>query len=138
MTNVLSSLRTFLLAQSAVTALLGSAPAVYVVHVPPATARPYVVIHGISGEGHHHLRGASAIGSPLVQVECWAADGLAADAIADAVQSAVDGYRGRMDQLVVKGAFKRDRRGPLATDPQDGSALPLYSVQLDVEIWHAQ
>lgn len=140
MSNTLSGLRTLLLATSGVTALLGtSTDGVFAAHVPSGTQRPYVVMHGISGPGHHHLRGASAIENPLIQVECWAATSLAADGLADAVIAALDGYRGSMgsSQFVAKGIFKRDRRGPMATDPQDASEQQLWSVQIDFEVWRA-
>lgn len=148
MSSTFEALRTYLVGTSGVTALLDNAQAVYVAEVPwqagsavtaprPKIQQPsYVVLHGIGDPGHYVLGGAANIGNPLLQVECWARTALAAVALAEAVDTALSAYRGALDgSTTALGIFRRDRRGPVATDEQDGGEQSLSSVQGDYEVW---
>jgi hypothetical protein len=148
MSDHLGALRTYLLATAGVTALLADAQAVYVADVPPQPGHvqqaqkpnvqqpAYVVLHGLGDPGHYHLDGVADVYNPLVQVESWAPTSVASLALADAVDTALRAYRGALDGSVRSlGCFRRDRRGPVATDTQDGGERPLFVVQADYEVW---
>lgn len=148
MSDHLGALRTYLLAGAGVTALLDHSQAVYVADVPWQSGSaqvapkpfvqqvPYVVLLGLGAPGHYHLGGVANVENPMVQVECWAATSVASSALADAVESRLRAYRGDLDSSVTAlGCFRRDRRGPSATDTQDGGEAPLFVVQIDAEVW---
>ena len=135
--NIRGAMRTFLVLASGIPSLLGAPENIFVSRVPPGTQRRYVVLHSPGGDpAHMHLGGPAAFGTPLVQVECWADTMEGVEELADAVDAGLNGYRGAMGDLWVHACVRRDRRGPLLEDRQDGSADPIYSVQLDYVVSH--
>lgn len=135
--SILTDFRAWIVTKTAVTSLLSSAAAVFGAHVDAKVEKPYIVFDLVGDPGHHHLGGVAAVGNPMLQVGCWAVTREAADTLADAVEAEFDGLRGTMGTAWCRGAFKRDRRGPLASDPYDGTEDRFYEVQLDFEVWHA-
>lgn len=148
MSDYLGAMRTYLLATAGVTALLADSQAVYVADVQPFAGHApralkpdvqqpsYVVLHGIGDPGHYCLDGVADVYNPLVQAESWATTAVASSALADAVDTALRAYRGALNGSVRSlGCFRRDRRGPVATDTQDGGERPLFVVQTDYEVW---
>lgn len=120
---------------------LGQADGVFEARAPRDAKRPYVIVHGVGGNAaHFHLGGPCAFEMPLTQVECYADSVSKVVDLANAVDARINGYRGRVGDeetgLWVNGAFRRDRRGPLPEDAQDGSERPVFSVHLDYAIGH--
>lgn len=131
------AMRAFLLGATTVPGLLGQPDGGFVARVPPGAVRPYFVIHTPGGDpAHMHLGGAAPFGSPLLTVECYGDSIAATEALANSVDMNLNAYRGPMGDLWVHACIRRDRRGPVAEDRQDGSADPIYVVQLDYGVSH--
>lgn len=132
MTDPAAALRAILDA----TMLLDTPVGVFVGHVPAKKPKPYVVIQGLSDPGHHTLAGPAAIGNPLLGLECYGRTSPEATALATAVEGFLNGFRGRLGRLFVQGVLKRDRRGPTAQLPEDGSDQPTaFREDVDFEVW---
>lgn len=107
-----------LAATSGVTALVGTR--IYQLVLPQKPTLPAVRVQLIDDPSAYHLRGESKVTKARVQVDAYAgkassADPKAvADAVADAVHTALSGQRfgsvGSPVELRVLGAFKDDRR----------------------------
>lgn len=138
--SILVDFRDRLVAEPRVTSLLSAADAIYCGFVPQGSQRvdpPYLIFDMIADPGHYHLGGSAGVGNPSIQVGCWARTPEAADALADALVESLSASRVRMGSRACHGAFKRDRRGPIPSDPQDGGAGRSWEVQVDFEVWHA-
>lgn len=135
-TDLHEGIRADLTAHQPVHSLLGAQGNVFSAHVPTGTVLPYIVLFGLGRPSMHHLGGVSGFAMPLVQLECWAGTTQEAIALAKAVRTRLDGFRGRLGTIVCKGLFCRDERGPLSQDQQDASQKPVFSMQLDFAVGH--
>lgn len=82
-----ADLRTYLLAQSGVSTLIGTR--MYPNTLPQGATLPAVVYHRISGTHVESLGGIKAAGTCRVQLDGYAATRLAADAVGDAIVAAL-------------------------------------------------
>lgn len=67
--NVFSKLRTHLLSDAAIVALVSQR--IYPVKVPQGATYPLITIQQISGFRHALLRGRASLASPRFQIDCW-------------------------------------------------------------------
>lgn len=128
-----AGLREFLLGLSAISTLV-DAERIYAVTVPQNERQDSIAIAEISGTGHHHMQGASAIGERRVQIDCWAQDPDRARTLANLVQDRIDGYRGPMGSgqhlVQVQGVFFDSAREIFDADAE------LYKASRDYRlIW---
>lgn len=63
-------------------------------NVPQDTPYPYITVFEVDSVGHHHFTAAAGLLTTRVQIDMYAREATAAYAIADAVRTALDGYRG--------------------------------------------
>jgi len=96
-------LRTFLLANGAVAALVVAR--VYPVKLPQGIDGASLVLNEISGQGDHHMEGASGLVTARMQIGAWATTADAAHGLFLAVKEAIDGYQGLMGSVYVQGVF---------------------------------
>lgn len=75
---------------------------------PLGTARPYLVYQVIDSFRDHALDGPTGLNAGRVQFSAWAATHLAAKAIADAVRASLDGYRGTLSGVAVRGVTSQN------------------------------
>jgi hypothetical protein len=101
--DIRAGLRTFLLADGAVAALV--ATRIYPVKLPQGITAPSIVYNEISGQGDHHNEGPSGLVAVRMQIAAWAQSADAAHALFLAVKEAIDGYRGMMGSVEVQGVF---------------------------------
>jgi hypothetical protein len=138
--SVLTDFRERLVTDQGLTGMLSAADAVYCGFVPQSAQKvqpPYLIFDLLSDPGHYHLGGAAGVGSPSIQVGCWGRTPEQADALADALVDSLSASRARLGGRACHGAFKKDRRGPIPSDPQDGGSGRDWEVQVDFEVWHA-
>ncbi len=89
-----ADLRTHLLAQASITALIGAR--LYPQQLPQGTELPAVTYQRIAGQSLIDHEGAAGIGRARIQLDCWGESYGAAAALADTLRLALSGYRGAM------------------------------------------
>jgi len=105
--------------------------------LPGATVRPCVCLWYITGEGLYSMDGPVGLASCMIQIDVWAVDFPAARAVRDAIEDAIDAYRGTIGGTEFQGVFFRGKRGQ--NEPVAGAPAQRYSRQsLDAEVWHAR
>ena len=127
-----TDLRTYLLAQATITAIVGSS-GVYCGNVPQAAATPLLLVSRVAGEHGHHLDGGAGYCTARVQVDCYSTTYVAAAALAEAVRLKMQGYRGAMGTTTVSSVMLEsdlDQSDP----PTDASDSWLYRRILDFGI----
>jgi uncharacterized protein DUF3168 len=112
-------LRAYLLDDATIAAAVDSGASaslryrVFAVRLPQGETRASIVYSRISGQGDHHMEGASGLNRTRVQIDCWAQTADAADLLARQVKERIDGYRGSIlwgedspaEAIVVQGIF---------------------------------
>lgn len=126
-------IRTLLLAESTVSTLLGEATkGVYVDHAPQNAVLPYVEIHNTSMNPMLHLGTTGGMRSSELDIDCKAATGEAARALADAVEAYIDDYSGAAGSDTINAILLQDRVRDV--EPPDGArANPRYVQTIDIQ-----
>lgn len=143
MRDVVLALVSGLKGATGVKALLADDEAVFTAVAPQGQRRRYIVLHVLSDPSTYALEGGRVgLGRPLVQVESWGDTAEAVLELAAAVDDFLEGLAAEPGDLGTGdaaagclGAFKRDSRGPIASELLDGSAGRAFVVQADVEVW---
>lgn len=134
--SVAADLATYLLAQSSVSALIGSR--IETDKLAQGETLPAVMLQVISRTHVQHLQGITTAGTVRVQIDCYAATRLAADAVAEAIVAALR-LLAATPAAIGAGTFVGDLeiQGPRseATGPDDGSDEWEYVASLDVILY---
>lgn len=101
--SLLTDLRSFLLADSTISSLIGSR--FYPGELPQDATLPAIVYSTISGYRPQSQEGPSGIVRLRIQIDCWAETYAGAEALAEAVRLRLNGYRGSAGSGEIKGAF---------------------------------
>jgi len=136
-------LRAYLLDDAAIAALItpASGPArIYPITLLQGQTQPSIVYTRISGQGDHHMQGASGLARPRIQIDCWSQSADTATTLANLVKERIDGYRGSIlwgedspeEAIVVQGIFFDSEREDW--DQESG----LYRVSRDYLVWHEE
>jgi len=134
--SVRSDVRTYLLAQSGISDLVGTR--IYPGVLPQGATRPAVEMHVISRTHVQHLQGIQAAGTVRFQFDVSAETQLAADAVAEAIVAA---FRSLAASPATIGAATYvgdlEIQGPRDTSepPDDGSDAWTYGASLDVILY---
>lgn len=134
--DVRVGLRAYLLDDATISTSVG-ATRLYAIKLPQGQNLTSIVYSRISGQGDHHMEGASGLNRTRVQIDCWAQDADAADLLARQVKERIDGYRGSMlwgedspaEAIVVQGIFYESER----EDYDD--VAKMYRSSKDYLIW---
>jgi hypothetical protein len=131
--SVSADLRTFLLADSALAALIGTR--LHPLRLPQNPTLPAMTYQWVSGERAHALDGAVGLSSPRVQFDCWAGTYLQAEAVFEAFRKRLDGFRGDIGSTPTKvqGAFFESERDMYedSADAGTGSGVGMYRRSAD-------
>lgn len=123
-----SGLYRHLSADAGVSALVGTR-----IHKGIATqnqTRPYITLFPVSNPKLRSLTGPSGLANPRIQIDSWGDTYASAKSVAEAVRKALDGFRGLMGSVRVRGSI-------LQTDRylyDDGAKLHRFSA--DFTFWH--
>lgn len=105
---------------------------------PPTTKAPYITFEEISFTRVDHMDGATGLHQAIRRIDCWGSKAEEAIAIAEAVRTALDAFRGAMGvtaQIDVRRAsFVGKHDDPEA--PPDGGPLDINRRRIQLEIWH--
>lgn len=128
-----ANIRTFLLAQPAVAALVGDR--IEKSKAAQATPFPRIVLTQVGQESQGHLTGRGSHGAGTWQIDCQARTGVEAVEVAEAVFDAMEGYIGTMGSLQVAVEMANVVDG---YDPDDGADSGTYRILQDYRIvWEA-
>lgn len=135
MKDIRPALRAFLLADTAIAALV--ATRVYPLKLPQGVpAGAAIVYTRISGGGDYTMVGPSGLAGPRIQIDAWASSADAAANLSNLIKNRIDGYRGVMgsgaNAITVHGVFVADLR-----EDYDDSA-ELYRSGRDYFIHHLE
>lgn len=115
---------------SALTALVGTR--IYPVEAPANAVRPYVVFFTVSNVRVNHLSGPAEVTNPRLQIDGYAARYIDAQAIAEQVRAALDGFAGTSGGVEVLAVTCIDGRDFY----EDSANPPLHRASLDFSLWH--
>lgn len=132
-------LRAYLLDDATISAAVGGLR-IYPIKLPQGQENASIVYSRISGQGDHHMEGASGLNRTRMQIDCWATTAGAADLLARQVKERIDGYRGSMlwgedspaEAIVVQGIFFDSER----EDYDD--VAKMYRSSKDYLIWYEE
>lgn len=122
-----SDLTTFLKADGGVAALVTAR--IYPLRLPQVPTFPAIVYQTVSTVvlDHNH-GGAGRLLRSRVQFTCWAASHAGADALADALRSALDGYAGTMTITVVEYSLLQSERADWDAESEDYRRIQDYYI----------
>jgi hypothetical protein len=129
MRDIRLALRTYLLADPTVSALVGG-ERIHTVRLPQDQVEPSVVYTKISEFGDYNMAGDSGLGHMRMQIDSWAQNADAATNLANAVYDRLTGARDVMSTINVRGIFLDSGR-----DDYDG-VTKLYRSSRDFMIWY--
>lgn len=129
--DLLPELRAFLLADAATFTAVGGAR-IFPVVMPQGERRPSLVVTRISDTADYHMQGPSGLTAPRYQLDAYAETQDDAASLANLVKDRIDGFRGMMGAVAVRGVFIEAGFDTY----EDGSKL--YRVSRDFRIWFAE
>ncbi len=132
-----NNIRTYLLTISAVTDLLGTTTEIFTDRLPQrgGYTLPAIVLNVFGGRYVQHLTGSSNVARTRLQLECWADDRPAANALLEAVRKNLEHYPGAAGDDTVDISIGVNPRY-LYEPPKDASEAGLYSATVDFLVWH--
>jgi hypothetical protein len=120
----------------------GPAAAIFPFGPPQGHAGAYVTYQQISGPPVRHLRARSALAEVLVQIDVWGPDRGEVEAIADAVEAALEPgdvpFAGQMGSTWVRDAHVQDRSELPGSEVLDGSETVIYRERIDAVIFSSR
>jgi len=128
--NIREALMTYLLAQSALTTLVGRR--IRYDERDQEDALPAVGIIDVSNVFIHTHEGQIEVETPIMQITAYAATRNGATAISELVKTALQDYQGSMSGLVVQKIELQSENTGLITTP-DG-VVRVYATDLELEI----
>lgn len=126
------AIRSILVDDGTVAGLVGNR--IYPLVRPDGTGSPAITYQQISGFRDHVMTGPSGFVESRFQLNCWADTYAEADALADAVRSAVDGYSGTKESVVIQGIHLVDE-GDAIVLQADNESLNERGKRLDITVW---
>ena len=122
-----SDLTTYLKANGGVAALV--AARIYPLRLPQVPTFPAIVYQNISTVvlDHNH-GGAGRLLRARLSFSCWAGSHAGADALADALRTALDGYSGTMTSTVVEYSLMQSERADWDAETEDYRRIQDYYI----------
>ena len=130
-----TDLRTFLLADGPITALVGTR--VYRSVRNQGDGLPAVRIAIITDDTDHSFDGVLSCRDATVQIDCYSDDWIGADSLADTVEAAFDGFSGTMGTRNCQAAFLTGRQD-LDEPPAFGTEQNTPRISLSFSVGHSQ
>jgi len=124
----------YLGAEAGITALVSGR--LYWKRRPQGSGLPALVCSRITGGYGHLLDGGSGHAQPLVQISVLALSNTAAEAVADVVREAMQGFAGDWSGTLVTSVLLRNEID-LDDPDQVGGDVGTHEIALDYEIQHA-
>lgn len=125
-----TALSTHLNSVSAITTILGGTGKVFPVVLPQDPPMP-AVTYQVLTQPTYQTHDAKSFPNTWVQIDCWSKTYLQSNQLADAIATALDGFRGQLGGTVSVSAFLLKAR----RDFFEGEVTE-FRTSLDFSIWH--
>lgn len=130
MAEVISAVRSYILAQSSVTDLI--AQRLYLFRLPQNPTLPAATIAKVSGRHEHTLADRVSLQHSRMQVECHSTTFLGAEALAKAIyECGICALRGTTSSVFICGVTVEDGQRNYVIDARDGGDDHQYVTQFD-------
>lgn len=146
MAEVFSAVRTYVLADAGIAAVIGAR--FYPIKAPQNAQYPLVTMQQIAEVRFPHLRGSSELAAPRYQIDAWAKESggtaafRAAQQLGELIRDRLDGFAGLLTDATVSpdetyqvAIIFNDERDLFETDQALGG---FYRRSTDYVIWHKQ
>lgn len=117
--SLLTDLRAHLVADSGFSAITTR---VRLYRSEQSDTEPRMVIHQISGDHKHHMTAATGKAIARIQLDCYGTSPVGAEALAEVVRQALDGFRGVMNSGVFISMCHLDSERSSYTPPLEGGS----------------
>lgn len=131
--SLATDLRTFLLADAPIAALVGTR--VYRAVRNQGDGLPAIRVAVISDPSDHALDGVLSARDATVQIDCYDDDWIGVDALADAVETAFDGYSGAIGSRTCQASLMTSRND-IEDAPVFGNQQNTPRVSMDFSVMH--
>lgn len=128
-----SALRTYLLARSAISALVGDR--VYLERVVQGDTFPRITLGTTDAEPQYYQSGVHDLVDRRVSIEAWGLTDTSAKTLADKVRDALSGFSGLMGEHWVPSCEIESIQDSYVP-PADASDDGVYVVTISFRIWH--
>lgn len=135
MSDIGSGIRTLLVAQPSITALISDR--VWPDVLPQDAVFPAATYQIIAIEHLGKLTGPTGLVTTTLQIDAWAKTRLAANEVANEIRSELNRFRGIAGAETVRDIFADTGRTDYEP-PEDGSDNGLYRLSRDYRIWHCE
>lgn len=137
--DVRVGLRAYLLGDGTISTTVGG-NRIYPIKLPQGITAPSIVYTRISGQGDHHMQGASGLARTRMQIDCYALSADAAVSLANLVKERIDGFAGNVlwgdaspeEAIQIKGIFFDTERETF------DAVTNLYGVSRDYFVWYGE
>lgn len=127
-----TAIRTYLLAQSAITTIVGSSGA-FVGRANQGASLPYIVIEQIGGKKEQHSSGVSGLERADVAIGAWSTTDVKAGVLADAISTALAAKQVTMGSALVRACIEIDKtRATEEPTKGDQAGYPLVLLTYEV------
>jgi hypothetical protein len=130
-----ADLRTYVLAQTEISALIGSR--MYLQKAPQGASLPLIIFSLQRSSPNHHLRGYSGVTEDTIEIECQSYTDVGAKDLKEKVRKKLQGYRGVMGSTFVNSCFITDESDHY-TDRSDASDKGIFIALLEFTTWHTE
>ena len=134
-TDAKHAIRTYLLQRNPVRALVGGR--IYPGAAPQGGDFPRITIEGTGLEQMHHMTGASKSVEADYDINVYSLDDEDAHRIASAISAAMNGLRGKLDDLSIS-YIRLETQTDETLPPTDGGEDPVYNVEQNWKLWYSE
>ncbi len=129
--SLLTDLRTFLLADSAISTDVGTSR-IHDEELTQNSALPAMTLQQTDNAHEHDMEGSLGVARAIMQITCWAATPIAAKSLAELVRLRLQGKQVTMGTTEVRGVFLPSDRDIFSTDPRR------FGVEADYDITYIE
>lgn len=129
--SLLTDLRTFLLADSAISTDVG-ATRIHAEELTQNSDLPAMILQQTDNDHDHDMEGSLGIAKAIMQITSWAATLIAAKSLAELVRQRLQGKQVTMGTTEIRGIFARPDHDLFSTDPRR------FGVEADYDITYIE
>jgi len=106
---------------------------------PPDATAPFVSFRRVSYIRAETLAGPTTLARPTFQIDCWGSNNETMVALAEAVRTLFDGFRGAAgdDNIQIRRMYLVGQNDD-PEDPSDGGGVDVNRDRMNFEIWHIE
>lgn len=132
-----SSLRSYLLTKTALTAIVGQR--IYFDVFPQSVTFPAIMMFRIDTRRDHTIGDCTRIAHALFEFNCWSSSRSTSDSISHAIRTCgITSYRGTTGDIWFNGIEINSGERHLVEPPTDGNQVHLYGTSFDLMVHYRE